>query len=327
MKKKNLLIMIMSLLILLVGCSKKEDVKSEGGELDNKKIKIGVLQFVEHVSLDAAQEGFKDQLEESGYDVEWVMENANGDISLTTTIPEKLKSDKVDLIYAIATPSAQGIKNTITDIPAVFSAVTDPVGAGIVETIEKPGGNMTGVSDYINPASQIESFLAIFPNVKTFGVIYNTGEQNSVVQVEELESTLSDMNIKLEKVGISTINDIPQAIASLSSKIDALFALTDNTVASAAPIVAENLRKYNLPSLSAEEGQVKNGLLMSEGVDYYEHGKQAGRLAIKILSGEEAAKLSVEYNEKNDKKLNKETEETLNLDLNSEKLKEMTLVE
>lgn len=328
--KKLLVVMMM---LLLVGCGSGKNNKVESEEKANtanvsaekteesgEKVKVGIIQFMDHVSLDAAREGFVAQLEESGIDAEIIVQSANGDMSLTNTIAQSLKAEGVDLIYAVATPAAQAAKNTVTDIPIVFSAVTDPVGAELVESFENPGANVTGVSDYVSSESQIDEFLKIFPDVKTFGVIYNTSEQNSLVQIEELKSNLSHRGIELETVGVSAVNDIPQAIASISTKIDALFALTDNLVANAAPIVSDSLIKNNIPSLSAEEGQVKNGLLMSEGVNYEQQGKQAGRMAVRILNGEQASSIPVELNEINTKLVNETTAKALGVDLNSEEL-------
>lgn len=329
MKKILLAVLILS---LLVGCQKNTENLSNKGEETTKteesqgKVKIGVVKFIDHVSLDAAREGFLEELKDNGIDYELVDLSANGDISLIPTLANQLQSENVDLIYAIATPSAQAVKNVIKDKPIVFSAVTDPVGAGLVKSLEKPDANVTGVSDYIDPEIQVDDFLKLYPDTKTFGVIYSTSEQNSQVQVEELEKVLDKKGIKLEKVGVNNVNDIPQAIASLSTKIDVLFALTDNLVANAGPIVAADLLKENIPSLSAEEGQVKKGLLMSKGVNYEEQGKQAARLAIKIINGQEVKDLPVEYNEVNQQLVNEKTAKALGVDLNSEVLKDAKLV-
>ncbi|MGO3752255.1 MAG: ABC transporter substrate-binding protein [Peptoniphilaceae bacterium] len=325
---KRLLIVII-LMLALVGCRENDISKKEDGLLKNESkeiIKIGLIKYTDHISLDAARDGFLEGLEEDGIEIELIEESANGDISLISTIAQKLKSQKVDLIYAISTPAAQGSKRVIDDIPIVFSAVTDPIGAGIVDNLEKPSGNITGVTDYVNPSSQVDEFLKLYPNIKTFGVLYNTSEQNSEIQVEELEKVLSEKNIKLEKMGVNNINDIAQGIEALSNKIDALFALTDNMVANAAPVVSENLLKYKIPSLSAEEGQVKNGLLISQGINYKEQGKQAAKIAIQILNGKEIKDLPVENNKINKKIVNEKTAKALNLDLNNEVFKNAELI-
>lgn len=334
---KNLKVILGSLLIagLLSGCSSDEAVtknevsasKDKKVEESDKSIKVGVLRYTDHVSLDAARDGFMEELKKEGLDVEFVDKSANGDMGLMDTVAKSLIADDCDLIYAISTPSAQAAKNVTSDTPIVFSAVTDPVGAGLVDDFEKPDGNITGVSDYVDPADQVDEFLKLYPDVKTFGVLYNTSEQNSQVQIETLKKTLDERGLKLETVGVNTINDIPTAITSLSTKMDALFALTDNMVANAAPTVSQKLIDLKIPSLSSEEGQVKGGLLTSQGVNYKAHGAQAGRMAIKILKGEEVKNLPCEYNESKTKLVNKKTAEALGLDLNNEVLKDADLVD
>ena len=197
--------------------------------------------------------------------------------------------------------------------------------AGLIEAPDKIT-NITGVNDAVSAKDQIESFLKIYPNVKTIGTIFSTNEANSKVQVEALKKACEELGLKLESVGINNINDIGQALSTLTGKIDAYYALTDNTVASAGPIVAENLLKEKIPSLSAEEGQVSKGLLMSEGVDYYEHGRQAADLAIKILKGEDIKNLHAEDNKTSKKKVNGKTAEALGLDLNNEHLKDAEIL-
>lgn len=315
MKKRIISALALAGILTLTACGNSKTEEAPKGE---KVYKVGVIQFMDHVSLDHAREGFEDALKDSGLNVKIDVQNENGDMSLTTQIPKKFEGDKVDLIYAIATPSAQGAKNMVKDIPIVFSSVTDPVKAGLVDSVEKPGGNITGASDYISPKAQIEEFLKLYPDTKTFGVIYNTSEPNSQVQLEELEKVLKELNLDLRPVGVTTTNDVAQAAASLKGKVDALFALTDNTVANAVSVVAATLNENKIPSLSAEEGQVANGLLMSQGISYYEQGRLAGEIAIRILKGEKAGDIPVAYHDEIIKKINKNTAEILGLDLNDE---------
>lgn len=297
-------------------------------ENGNKAYKIGIVQYMDHVSLEAARKGFEDQMNESGLNVEMEYKNANGDAALTTQIPQKFVGDGCDLIYAIATPAAQGAKTMAKDIPLIFSAVTDPVESELVKSKEAPGGNCTGVVDYMDPKGQLETFLKIYPDVKKIGVIYNTGEANSRVQLEELKKVCGELGLELKEMGVSSVNDVPTAITSLKADMDALFAMTDNTVASAAPLVAKTLREEKIPSLSAEEGQVKNGLLISEGVDYYEQGKQAARMAVEILEkGADPATTPVQDPENTSMVVNKETAEALGLDLNQEIFKNAKIID
>ncbi|MDO5037099.1 MAG: ABC transporter substrate-binding protein [Tissierellia bacterium] len=324
---KKLLACLMALSVLVTACSSGAGETAGSDQAGSgEELVIGIIQYMDHVSLDAANRGFQEELEASGKKVRFIEQNANGDLATVSQIGAKFQAEEVDLVYAIATPAAQGMQNQLDKTPLVFSAVTDPQGADLVESLESPGGNMTGVSDYIDPKTQLERFISLYPEAKTIGVIYNTGEQNSRVQVEELRQAAESLGLGLKEVGISQIADVSQAIASLAKDIDGLFALTDNMVASAGPTVAKALLDKKIPSVSAEEGQVKNGLLFSEGVNYEEHGRQAGRMALKILEGQAPKDLPVEFNEVNHLLVNEETAKALGLDLNHPALQEGTLV-
>ena len=316
LKKMVKVIALGALAMSLVACG-TEEKKEES----NEKIKIGAIEYIEHVSLDNALKGFEDRLKEEGLDVEIDVENLQGDQALATTAPKKFQADDYKLVYAISTPAAQGAKTALPDKNIIYSAVTDPVEAGLIDSPDKIK-NITGVNDAVSAKNQLESFLKIYPDIKTIGTIFSTNEANSKIQVEGLEKACNELGLKLETVGINNINDIGQALSTLTGKIDAYYALTDNTVASAGPILAESLLKNKVPSLSAEEGQVSKGLLMSEGVDYYEHGRQAGEMAIKILKGEDIKNIHAEDNKTSKKKINGKTAESLGLDLNNENLKD-----
>ncbi|WP_062551445.1 ABC transporter substrate-binding protein [Peptoniphilus phoceensis] len=316
LKKMVKVIGLGALAVSLIGCA-VDKKKEKSGE----KIKVGAIEYIEHVSLDNALKGFQDRLKEEGIDVEIDVENLQGDQALATTVPKKFEAEDYKLVYAISTPAAQGAKTALPDKNIIYSAVTDPVEAGLIDSPDKIT-NITGVNDAVSAKDQLESFLKIYPDIKTIGTIFSTNEANSKIQVESLKKACDELGLTLETVGINNINDIGQALSTLTGKIDAYYALTDNTVASAGPILAESLLKNKVPSLSAEEGQVSKGLLMSEGVDYYEHGRQAGEMAIKILKGEDIKNIHAEDNKTSKKKINGKTAEALGLDLNNEKLKD-----
>lgn len=307
---KNIAIMILA--IMMVGCNNKS---AETQYAKNKeKIKIGAIQYVEHISLDNALKGFEDGLREEGLDVEIDKVNLQGDLSLTTTMPKKYEGEEYFLVYAISTPVAQGVKQALPNKNIVFAAVTDPIKSGIVKSKDEIK-NITGVTDAVSSKEQLVSFLEYFPDVKTIGTIYSTSESNSEVQIKELEESCKELGLSLKVVGINNINDIAQAISSMKDEIDAYYAITDNTVASSIPVISETLIKNKIPSLSAEEGQVEKGLLMSEGVNYYEHGKQAASLAVRLLKGEDITKISVEENKQKSKKINQETAKKLGVEI------------
>ncbi|MFO3666258.1 ABC transporter substrate-binding protein [Anaerococcus kampingiae] len=328
---KNILKKITSLAlgaILLASCGAKSNEEGKTDAKSGEKLTIGIVQIADHPSLDAAREGFIEKLDESGLAYELVDHRANGDLALIPQFASDLKNKKADLIYTIGTPAAQGVANAITDLPILFSAVTDPVGAGLVDENTKFGANITGVSDYVEPGKLIVDFLKLYPDTKTFGTIYNTNEQNSVVQIEALEKALGERGLKLEKQGVSTINDMPQAISSLKSKIDAMFTVTDNVVVNAMPVLSENLNKDKIPSIACDEGSVENGALISEGVNYKDCGKKVGEMAVSILKDGKAIK-DIPYQDAESLKtlVNKKTAEILGLDLNKEVLKDAEYIE
>lgn len=320
-KIKELAVMLLAISIVISGCSKKQE-KNE-----DKNMKIAVVTFVDHPSLNEAVRGFTEYMKEKKTDVKFLNLNANGDINLLSQMANKIKNEKYDLIYAVSTPVAQALKEVIKDTPIVFSCVTDPKGAGIVLNLKNPEENVTGVSDYVDPLFSIDMFLKIYPDAKKFGVIYNTSESNSLVQIEELESVIKNRGLNLIKVGINSVNDIVQAVNSISKKTDAYVAITDNLVASSCEALSIGLLEKNIPSISLEEGQVKGGLLLSNGLSYYEHGKHASKMAEEILNGKNIGEIPVEY-EKNLKLLvNKTTLKALKFDENNEIFKDAEFVE
>ncbi|MDD6919072.1 MAG: ABC transporter substrate-binding protein, partial [Peptoniphilaceae bacterium] len=216
MKIKKILGLMLAM-TLLGSCGNKESgTEKSTGEGSSDKAKIGIVQIADHPSLDAAREGFIEKLDSENISYELIDHRANGDLALIPQFATDLKNKDVDLIYTIGTPAAQGVANTIKDKPVLFAAVTDPEGAGL------SGENTTGVSDYVEAGKLIDDFLSLYPDTKVFGTMYNTNEQNSQVQIEALEKALDERGLKLEKQGVSSINDIPQAIASLKGKIDAM---------------------------------------------------------------------------------------------------------
>lgn len=288
-------ILTLCLILALVACQKApaNDKKEEAVQENTKTSqegtspKIGIIQFIDQISLDAVREGFEKEIKSKYPEAEILVQNAQGEAGNVPQITQKMVQEKVDVIFAIATPAAQGALTTKGDTPLVFAAVTDPKGAGLE-------GKCTGVTDEVDPGQQIDQYLNLFPDIKTIGTLYNTGEQNSRVQVERLEKVCTEKNLKLETMGINNINDIPQAMTILSKKIDGYFALSDNYVASGAPLLVKSLNESQLPSFSSEEGQAKKGLLMASGVDYLESGKQAAGLVDKLLQGSKIEDLPIE---------------------------------
>lgn len=249
----------------------------------NETFTIGITQFAEHPALDAVRQGFEDELKAQGVDANIIYKNSQGDTGVAGIIAQKFVADKVDLIFSIATISAQTAKQATDTIPVLFSAVTDPVHSQLVNSLEDVGGNVTGTTDASPMDKQLALFKKLDPKIKKIGIIYNTSESNSEIQVAQAKEIGKNLDLEIVAVGVNNINDIPQAINSLASKADALYAVTDNIVASAAGLIAKSTIERGLISIAAEEGPVKGGLLMTDGLSYYELGKQTGAMAKKIL--------------------------------------------
>ena len=248
-----------------------------------EKFVIGISQFAEHPALDAVRQGFEDELKAQGVETEIIYKNAQGDTGSAGIIAQKFAADKVDLIFGIATISAQTAKQATDTIPVLFSAVTDPVHSQLVNSMNDVGGNVTGTTDVSPMDKQLALFKQLDSNIKKVGIIYNTSESNSEIQVAQAKEIAKPLGIEIVTVGVNNINDIPQAVNSLSSKADALYAVTDNIVASAAGLIAKSAAERKMLTIAAEEGPVKNGLLMTDGLSYYELGKQTGVMAKKFL--------------------------------------------
>lgn len=328
MKKKGIKLMALGLaaMMLLAGCSNGGNTAEVGG--DTAQFKIGILQLAEHPALDDARRGFEDGLEELGVNVEIAYQNAQGDIPNTVSISQKFVKDKMDLIFAIATPAAQSAKQATSETPIVFTAVTDPVQSGLVESNDSPGGNITGTSDATPIDKQLQMFKDLDSTIKNIGIIYNTSEPNSQIQVDLAKEFAQTIGLEIVDVGISTISDIPQAVDSIKSKVDAIYTITDNMVASAINVVAEKALANNMITVAAEGSHLDGGILITDGISYYELGKQSARMAKEILvDGKAPAEIPTEVAENTSKVFNEETLKALGLDINNEVFKDAVKME
>ncbi|MEW8974063.1 MAG: ABC transporter substrate-binding protein [Tissierellaceae bacterium] len=283
MKKIKLNKMIALLLITsiaLTGCS---TAVNNNKDADKESLVIGISQLSEHPALDDAKRGFEDGLKELGVDAKIIYQNAQGDIPTSISIAQKFVKDEVDLIYAIATPAAQSAKQATSEIPILFSAVTDPVKAEIVKSWDDVGGNVTGTSDIAPTTSQLKMFKEIDPSIKTIGILYNTSESNSEIQLEEVKKLAPEEGLEVIAMGVNNINELPQTIDSLLGKVDAIYGLSDNLIASSVALVSKKLIDKKMISVFAEETQVKGGMLITNGLSYYELGKQTAKMAKEIL--------------------------------------------
>lgn len=283
-----------------------------------EKFVIGISQFAEHPALDAVRQGFEDELKAQGVETEIIYKNAQGDTGVAGIIAQKFAADKVDLIFGIATISAQTAKQATNTIPVLFSAVTDPVHSQLVNSMENVGGNVTGTTDASPMDKQLALFKQLDSSIEKVGIIYNTSESNSEIQVAQAKEIVKPLGMEIVTVGVNNINDIPQAVNSLSSKADALYVITDNIVASAAGLIAKSAAERKMLTIAAEEGPVKSGLLMTDGLSYYELGKQTGIMAKKILVDKVNPKdMPVESLQNTTKIVNENTMKKLKLDKNN----------
>jgi len=299
------LLVIILLLGLLIGCSNQESDKATG---DNNLIKVGIIQIVEHPALDAAREGFVDQMAKAGYkegeNITYDYKNAQGDMSTAQTIAKQFAYDKLDLILAIATPTAQAVANSVKDTPILITAVTDPKSAGLVDSLEVPGANITGTSDLTPIKQQLELFKKINPSIKKIGIIYNGGEVNSVVQAELAEKEAKELGLELTNLTVTSSNEVYQGAQSLVGRVDGIYVPTDNTVVSAIQSVVKVANENDLPLIVGEDNSVENGGLATVGINYYQLGRQTGKMAVKVLDGAEPAKMPIQYLEKTDLVIN-----------------------
>jgi len=314
---KKMLAVFFSAVLLLAACG-------GGGAKNNatssKKYKIGVSQIVEHPSLNAAFDGFKKALEDAGIDVEYDVQIAQGDNSVNTTIATNLVSADVDLIFANSTPSAQAAASATTDIPIIFTSVTDAVGAELVDSMESPGGNVTGTIDaHPDAITNTMKFLKEELGAKNVGMVFNSGEQNSRAQVDAVKEMLKDMDMTVVEASVATSADVKQATESLLGKVDSMYIITDNTVVSALESVISVANDNEIPMMVGEFDSVKRGGLAAYGFEYFDIGYEAGQMAVKILTGEsKPADLPVQIPQKLKLIMNKDTASTLGLDIKDE---------
>ncbi len=262
-------------------------------------IVIGVTQIVEHPALDGARKGFVDYLNEHGFKegekVSYDYKNAQNNRPVSGQIARKLVGDKVDLILAISTPSAQDAAAATDTIPILISAVTDPVAAGLVKSLEKPGGNVSGTADRSPVSRQVDLILTIVPKTKTLGVVYNAGEVNSVASVKELKAEAKKRGLTVEEATAATSSAVKPAAESLVGRVDAIHIPTDNTVVLALESVVKVCQDNKIPFFAADVDSVTRGAIAALAVDYYELGRQTGAMAERIFKNKaEISEMPVE---------------------------------
>lgn len=300
--KRGLQVLVIGIISLLVlaacGGGSDDGDSSNGGS--GKKYKIGASQIVEHPSLDKAYEGFKAALEEAGLDVEYDYQSAQGDQNNLKPISDGFVADNVDLIFANSTPaalSALEATKDAKDIPVLFTSVTDAVESGIVEAMDKPGENITGVVD-LHPDAIKETVNFIdkyFPDA-TVGLIYNAGESNSVTQIDAVKAAGEGTSLSFEERTVGNSSEVQQAAQSLVSEVDLFYIVTDNMVVSALESVVSVANEQDIPLVVGEPDSLAKGGFVTFGIDYFTIGKRTGEMAVEILKdGKSPQDINVEY--------------------------------
>lgn len=323
-------IFLMALLVLS-GCGSSKGSSSESNSEEGKKetFKIGITQFVAHPSLDEALKGFQQAIKDKGLNVDYDIQNAQGDQSNTQTIANNFVGDNVDLIFANATPSALAAANATKDIPIVFTSVTDPVGAGLVNEMENPGGNVTGTTDtHPDAIPKTVKFIDQYLDGKRIGMIYNSGEQNSVAQIDLVKKATEGTDLKIVEASVSTSAEVKQAAESLVGKVDCFYIITDNTVVSALDSVISVANENDIPLFVGELDSVKKGGFAAYGFEYYDIGYEAGEMAAKILTeGKKPSELPVQYPQNLKLLINKKAAAEMNVKILDEWSKEAEFIE
>ena len=308
--------------LLVVGILLTSLISLHQLKADKKKdvFRIGISQFITHQSLDATREGFVDELAKQGYiegkNIEIDLQNAQGEQRNLKTISQQL-AESSDVVLAIATPSAQSLANTTQTTPVIFSAVTDPVSAKLVESREHPGGNVTGTSDQSSDAisTQINLIKKVLPKAKTIGILYTQSEPNSVVQKDEAKRLLEEKGFTVVEKTILDSNNVKAAAESLMAEVDMVFVPTDNIISSTMETVKQVSIKHKVPVFGGSTEMVAVGGLYNYGTNYEELGRQTARMLIRVLKGKKPENIAVELPEKLELHTNQEMAEALGIDI------------
>ncbi|MFC4402114.1 ABC transporter substrate-binding protein [Gracilibacillus xinjiangensis] len=302
---------------------------SEDGASSDQVYTIGATQIVEHPSLDAAYEGFQAAINEAGLEVEFKYESAQDDQNNAITIANNFVADGVDLIFANSTPSAQSTLQATSDIPIIFTSVTDAVGAGLVEANDQPGENITGVLD-LHPDAISKTVEFIEENFEgaTVGLIYDAGEANSIAQIDAVKAAIDGTSLNTAEATVGNSSEVQQAATSLVGKADVIYIVTDNTVVSALETVVGVAEEQSIPLIVGEPDSVKRGGFAAYGFSYYDIGYRAGEMAVEILTGEKTtADFPVEVPPNLELVLNKAAAEAQGVDWKDDWDEEAELVE
>lgn len=292
---------------------------------------IGILQLTSHPALDAISEGIIDELESAGYingeTATIDLQNAQGDQANMQSIAERFITNDADIMIGIATPAAQALANASTDIPIIMGAITDPVAANLIDSLETPGGNITGVSDQIPIGEQFDLIMTLLPDIETIGFIYSSSEDNSASAANEAQDIAEGLGLKVITKTVNSANDIAQVAESLAADVDAIWVPTDNTLATSTPTLIEVTDAYKIPVFPSVNTMVEEGGLATVGLNQYDIGIQTGAVIVEVLEGADPSEFSIQFPNKIEMILNISKAETLNIVIPEEHLKDAIIIE
>ncbi len=332
MKKLTSLLLCVLLIsmVALTGCGESSDTDTSA---DTENIKIGIMQFGEFTALTNATNGFIDGLAEAGYvdgeNITIHQLSAAAESANCPSIADTLINEGSDLILAVATPCASAIKEKTSDIPVLFTAVTDPAGSGLIESNDAPGANMTGTSDMNPVEQQIALAKQLLPDAKKAAIFYCSSESNSKIQADLAAAAIKDQGMTSVVKTVSAIDEAKSAIESLKGQVDFIYIPTDNTLADGMTTVSAAANDCGIPTIVGESGMVGNGALATYGINYYELGKATAAMAVKVLNGEDTATMPVEYQTSEDVleiAINTETADKLGITIPDDILAKATIL-
>ncbi|TWH00638.1 putative ABC transport system substrate-binding protein [Mesorhizobium sp. J18] len=282
-------------------------------------VTVAVTAIVEHPALDATRDGVKDALEEAGYKdgegLSFVYQSAQGNAATAAQIARQFVGQAPDVIVPISTPSAQAVVSATRDIPVVFTAVSDPVGAQLVKDMENPGGNVTGISDMSPVGDHVALIKEILPEAKTIGFLYNSGEANSVSLLDAFKEAAAAAGVSVVESAATKSAEVQGAARALVGRADAIYVPTDNTIISALEGAVSVAEEAKLPLFTADTDSVDRGSIAALGFNYYDVGKQTGEVVVQVLKGENPGEIPVKVAAGTDLVVNKGAAERMGVTL------------
>ena len=292
-----LVLSVVMIVCALSSCSGKSENSASDVKSTDKTLKIGVIQYMSHPSLDNCYQGIKEALDASGlnFEIDYQIGSSASADSDCASFAKNMVASEVDMIFAIATPAAKAAYSATddTDIPVIFCAVNDPVAAKLVQTADEPGDKCTGTSDVLDLEAQVNMIKAMQPDVKKIGILYTSSEDNSIANLARFKEICGAKGIEVVPSAVQNASDIPSAADELASKVDCINNFTDNNVVNNLSVVLSAADKYKIPVYGSEEEQVKNGCLASVSIDYVALGKVTGQMGVDVIGGEDITKMAV----------------------------------